>query len=69
MPKKTTKKALTKKEARAGRPPDAAPAVGSPAEGRARRAGPSLVVVESPAKEMTITRFLKGAYIVRSSFS
>src|SRR6266404_1159708 len=30
--------------------------------------GASLVVVESPAKERTISRFLKGAYVVRSSF-
>ncbi|MEK7857598.1 MAG: type I DNA topoisomerase [Elusimicrobiota bacterium] len=30
--------------------------------------GPSLVIVESPAKERTISRFLKGEYNVRSSF-
>ena len=30
--------------------------------------GPSLVVVESPAKERTISRFLKGDFVVRSSF-
>ena len=30
--------------------------------------GPSLVVVESPAKERTIARFLKGPYVVRSSY-
>ncbi|MBI4375698.1 MAG: type I DNA topoisomerase [Elusimicrobia bacterium] len=34
----------------------------------ARGDGPSLVVVESPAKERTISRFLKGKYVVRSSY-
>ena len=29
---------------------------------------PCLVIVESPAKERTISRFLKGAHVVRSSF-
>ena len=32
------------------------------------RTGPSLLVVESPAKERTISRFLKNEYIVKSSF-
>src|SRR3954465_11250923 len=32
------------------------------------RKGPSLVVVESPAKERTISRFLKNDFIVRSSY-
>jgi DNA topoisomerase-1 len=31
-------------------------------------AQPCLVIVESPAKERTIARLLKGAYVVRSSF-
>ena len=30
--------------------------------------GPSLVVVESPAKERTISRFLKNEFVVRSSY-
>ncbi len=32
------------------------------------RNGPSLLVVESPAKERTISRFLKNEYVVKSSF-
>jgi DNA topoisomerase I len=32
------------------------------------RKGPSLVVVESPAKERTISRFLKSDFVVRSSY-
>lgn len=32
------------------------------------RKGPSLLVVESPAKERTISRFLKNDFVVRSSF-
>jgi DNA topoisomerase I len=32
------------------------------------RKGPSLVVVESPAKERTISRFLKNDFVVRSSY-
>ncbi|MEK7232636.1 MAG: type I DNA topoisomerase [Elusimicrobiota bacterium] len=32
------------------------------------RTGPSLLVVESPAKERTISRFLKGEFVVKSSF-
>ncbi|HAZ07551.1 MAG TPA: type I DNA topoisomerase [Elusimicrobia bacterium] len=32
------------------------------------RKGPSLLVVESPAKERTISRFLKNDFIVKSSF-
>jgi len=32
------------------------------------RTGPSLLVVESPAKERTISRFLKSDFIVKSSF-
>ncbi|MHB2026224.1 MAG: type I DNA topoisomerase [Elusimicrobiota bacterium] len=32
------------------------------------KGAPSLVVVESPAKERTITRFLKSGYVVRSSY-
>ncbi len=32
------------------------------------RKGPSILVVESPAKEKTISRFLKGEFVVKSSF-
>ncbi len=34
----------------------------------APRTGPSLLVVESPAKERTISRFLKNEFVVKSSF-
>ena len=34
----------------------------------AARTGPSLLVVESPAKERTISRFLKNEFVVKSSF-
>jgi DNA topoisomerase-1 len=37
------------------------------ADGKIRK-GPSLLVVESPAKERTISRFLKDDFIVKSSF-
>ncbi|MBI5631412.1 MAG: type I DNA topoisomerase [Elusimicrobia bacterium] len=37
----------------------------SPSKGKV---GPALVVVESPAKERTISRLLKGEYVVKSSF-
>ena len=43
----------------------------SPAKSTAKKtAGPQpcLVIVESPAKERTIARLLKGEYVVRSSF-
>jgi len=36
--------------------------------GKSARLGPSLLVVESPAKERTISRFLKNDFVVRSSF-
>ncbi|MEQ1920260.1 MAG: DNA topoisomerase, partial [Elusimicrobiota bacterium] len=35
---------------------------------KAPRTGPSLLVVESPAKERTISRFLKNEFVVKSSF-
>ncbi|MDD5304840.1 MAG: type I DNA topoisomerase, partial [Elusimicrobia bacterium] len=35
---------------------------------KAARTGPSLLVVESPAKERTISRFLKNEFVVKSSF-
>ncbi len=35
---------------------------------KAVRTGPSLLVVESPAKERTISRFLKNEFVVKSSF-
>ncbi|MCM2304682.1 MAG: type I DNA topoisomerase [Elusimicrobia bacterium] len=35
---------------------------------KATRTGPSLLVVESPAKERTISRFLKNEFVVKSSF-
>lgn len=38
------------------------------AEAKSPRKGPSLLVVESPAKERTISRFLKSDFIVKSSF-
>jgi DNA topoisomerase-1 len=53
--RKTAKKAAAKPEAKA-------PAAAGP------RKGPSLVVVESPAKERTISRFLKSDFVVRSSY-
>ena len=37
-------------------------------EPKGGRKGPSLVVVESPAKERTISRFLKNDFVVRSSY-
>src|SRR5258708_2587205 len=37
-------------------------------EPKGGRKGPSLVVVESPAKERTISRFLKNEFVVRSSY-
>src|SRR5687767_9211812 len=44
----------------------------APANGKAKAPkgakGPSLVVVESPAKERTISRFLKDGFVVRSSY-
>jgi DNA topoisomerase-1 len=37
-------------------------------EAKSGRTGPSLLVVESPAKERTISRFLKNDFVVKSSF-
>jgi DNA topoisomerase I len=45
----------------------AEPAAPSNSKAAARK-GPSLLVVESPAKERTISRFLKSDFVVRSSF-
>ncbi|MDE2491013.1 MAG: type I DNA topoisomerase [Elusimicrobia bacterium] len=60
MPKKPSEKApKAAKTAKGGKAPVAT--------GKARK-GPSLLVVESPAKERTISRFLKSDFIVRSSF-
>lgn len=58
MPKKPSEKP-EKKPAKA---PKAA------ASAKTARKGPSLLVVESPAKERTISRFLKNDFVVRSSF-
>ena len=62
MPKKETK-AATKKTAGKKAPVKAVSKAKTKAktpESRAIRKGPSLVVVESPAKERTISRFLKN---------
>lgn len=48
--------------------PKAAPAAKAPKASKNVRKGPSLLVVESPAKERTISRFLKDDFIVKSSF-
>lgn len=61
MPKKQAK---TEKKKGGERKRAVPGAVGNGVDAR----GPSLVVVESPAKERTISRFLKDGYIVRSSF-
>ncbi|MBI3553993.1 MAG: type I DNA topoisomerase [Elusimicrobia bacterium] len=66
MPKKEAKTTPPQAEKAAPKKAKkAAPKASVPAKGRG---GPALVVVESPAKERTISRFLKGDYIVRSSF-
>lgn len=71
MPKKTAeKKTPAKKAAKAASkaaPEAAAEAPVGPKAGKVRK-GPSLLVVESPAKERTISRFLKSDFIVKSSF-
>ncbi len=62
MPKKKpAKKKLAKVAPKAAAP-------GKAKSDRAVRTGPSLLVVESPAKERTISRFLKGEFVVKSSF-
>ena len=71
-PKKTDKAEKAEKApkaVKAAKPAKAAKAVKTPAAGaKSTRKGPSLLVVESPAKERTISRFLKDAFIVKSSF-
>ena len=62
MPKKPADKPAEKKAAKA------APQEKKPAAEKNARKGPSLLVVESPAKERTISRFLKSDFIVKSSF-
>ncbi len=44
------------------------PKAKQPKAAKKPKKGPSLVVVESPAKERTISRFLKSEYTVRSSY-
>src|SRR4051812_16550657 len=74
MPKKTPEKAAKaqKKTAKAPKaalekaPKEAVKAPSKAAKGA--RKGPSLLVVESPAKERTISRFLKSDFVVKSSF-
>ncbi|HVA66550.1 MAG TPA: type I DNA topoisomerase [Elusimicrobiota bacterium] len=55
MPKKAAKKKSDEKVSAAAKP-------------GAKKSGAALVVVESPAKERTIARFLKSGYVVRSSY-
>ena len=68
---KAAKAPAEKAEAKAAKPAKAkAPKAAPPepkANGKAPK-GPSLLVVESPAKERTISRFLKSDFVVRSSF-
>lgn len=72
MPKKPAEKkpktdaAKAEPKAKAAKAPKAAPA--APAGKASTRKGPSLLVVESPAKERTISRFLKSDFVVKSSF-
>ncbi|MFI5361773.1 MAG: type I DNA topoisomerase [Elusimicrobiota bacterium] len=74
MPKKTSDKPVkAPKAVKAGGPaksPKTAKAKKAAVKGEAKsgRTGPSLLVVESPAKERTISRFLKNDFIVKSSF-
>ena len=65
MPKKPTKK-----DAKTGVAKVAKKDATAPAANAAKKKGtsPCLVIVESPAKERTIARFLKDEYIVRSSY-
>ncbi len=74
-PKKTAKAApeavtpTVAKPAKAAKAPKAPKAAKTAKAAGAGKEGPSLVVVESPAKERTISRFLKkNDFIVRSSF-
>jgi DNA topoisomerase-1 len=69
MPKKPSKKTeKTPKAAKAAKSAKPAAEPKAPkASGKVRK-GPSLLVVESPAKERTISRFLKDDFIVKSSF-
>src|SRR5579859_4881481 len=68
MPKKdATKEGTAKKAAKAPKAAKSKKAL-SPASSNGGK-GPSLVIVESPAKERTISRFLKkNEFVVRSSF-
>ncbi len=66
MPKK--KPAAEKTDKKAAKAPKAAPAEKAPKAAKNARTGPSLLVVESPAKERTISRFLKNEFVVKSSF-
>ncbi|MEK7390081.1 MAG: type I DNA topoisomerase [Elusimicrobiota bacterium] len=63
--KKTKKAPKTEAKIKAKAAPPA-PSAAKPAKGA--RLGPSLLVVESPAKERTISRFLKSEFVVKSSF-
>ncbi len=66
MPKK--KSAKISKPAKPAKPAKPSAAAGSGASGAKTRSGPSLLIVESPAKERTISRFLKSDFVVKSSF-
>ncbi len=67
MPKKTSKKdAKPAKAVKAAKAPKDVKAAGGAS--KSARTGPSLLVVESPAKERTISRFLKDDFVVKSSF-
>ena len=74
---KSVKKGAAKKGAKDDSKAPAAAAPKAPAavkatkaskSSKAARTGPSLLVVESPAKERTISRFLKNEFVVKSSF-
>ena len=70
---KTTKVKAAKDDSKAlaAAEPKAAAPVKAPKSSKASKAartGPSLLVVESPAKERTISRFLKNEFVVKSSF-
>ncbi|MBI3289663.1 MAG: type I DNA topoisomerase, partial [Elusimicrobia bacterium] len=69
MPKKqpVEKKVAEKKPAKVARVVTKPAAPKKPAS-KGTRKGPSLLVVESPAKERTISRFLKNEFVVKSSF-
>ncbi len=61
-------KAAAKAAAPAVPEPSAAPAPKGKARPAAKTGKPSLVIVESPAKQRTISRFLKSGYVVASSY-